>query len=102
MTLQIVFDYRQTAISPSVAKFRQLISPNASDLIPFDGSRPHLNDQGNGWAVQHQVILDKIPAQSSHLRQPFDQSLFGRLKIQYELFAPGKGISKISRTLEWI
>jgi hypothetical protein len=40
--------------------------------------------------VQHQVILDKIPPHRSQMRQPFDQGLFGRLKIQYRVFAPVK------------
>jgi hypothetical protein len=102
MTPRIVSDYLRIAIPPCVAKFRKLIRSNISTLIPFDGCSPHLSDPGNASAVQYQVILDKIPPQSSHLREPFDQSLFERLKIQYGLFARGKGISKISGMLESI
>jgi hypothetical protein len=36
------------------------------------------------------------------MQKPFDQGSFGRLKIQYGLFAPGKDISKIAGELEWI
>jgi hypothetical protein len=49
--------------------------------------------------MQHQVILHHFPSNSSHLVQPFHQSSFQRLKIQYGLFAPVKGIFRISELM---
>jgi transposase len=102
VTRKIFSDYLLTVISPYVTKMRESIGPNAPALILFDGHKSHLSDLLNAWAAQHPVILYSFPPHSSHLLQPLDQGFFRRLKIQYGLFAPVKGISKISGTLERI
>jgi hypothetical protein len=102
VTWQIFIDYLRSVLTPYIAHWRQSLCGDARALLIFDGHRAHLSEILNAWAAEHQILLYLLPAHSSHLLQPLDQGFFRRLKIQYSLFPPIKGLSKISSSLERI
>jgi hypothetical protein len=102
VTRQIFHDYLQYVITPYIAHWRESFGDDARALLIFDGNCAHLPKILNAWAAEHQILLYIFPSHSPHLIQPPDQGCFRRLKIQYSLFPPIEGLSKISSFLERI
>jgi hypothetical protein len=102
VTRDIFTNYLGQIVAPYIARVRESLDDDAPCLILFDGHRAHLSEIVSAWAAQNHIILYLLPPHSTHLLQPLDQGFFRRLKIQYSLFMPIKGISKISSSLERI
>jgi hypothetical protein len=102
VTRDIFTDYLAESVLPYVARVRDEVGDDTPFLLLFDGHGAHLSEILTAWAVQNHILLYFLPPHSNPLLQPLDQGFFRRLKIQYSLFAPIKGLSKISSSLERI